>query len=139
MKIINFLKKPAFVVFTIVTLILLSSNFNFSPYSWISLIVLALGDYFWINGIIDLRENFSILPKTRKLITGGIYKKIRHPIYLGQILAAFSWFILIRSLFLLIFVVGITIVLLIRSKDEEKLLIKRFGKKYIKYTKNTWF
>jgi protein-S-isoprenylcysteine O-methyltransferase Ste14 len=39
-------------------------------------------------GLAYLRRSFSIIPEARRLVTGGPYSMSRHPVYLGEIVAA---------------------------------------------------
>jgi protein-S-isoprenylcysteine O-methyltransferase Ste14 len=39
-------------------------------------------------GLAYLRRSFSIIPEARRLVTGGPYAMSRHPVYLGEIVAA---------------------------------------------------
>jgi protein-S-isoprenylcysteine O-methyltransferase Ste14 len=77
-----------------------------------------------------------ILPE-HKLITHGIYKYVRHPIYLGTLLAYFSVPLLFHSLygfFVMIFKISLTIY---RIKIEEQALLEKFGDEYTNYMKNS--
>ncbi|MFZ0965071.1 MAG: isoprenylcysteine carboxylmethyltransferase family protein [Candidatus Bathyarchaeia archaeon] len=77
-----------------------------------------------------------ILPE-HKLIRHGIYKYIRHPIYLGTLLAYFSIPLLFHSLygfFVMILKIPLTIY---RIKIEEQVLLEKFGDEYRDYMKNS--
>jgi protein-S-isoprenylcysteine O-methyltransferase Ste14 len=39
-------------------------------------------------GLAYLRRSFSIIPEARRLVTGGPYSLSRHPVYLGEVVAA---------------------------------------------------
>ncbi|MHB8611822.1 MAG: methyltransferase family protein [Candidatus Dormibacteraceae bacterium] len=39
-------------------------------------------------GLAYLRRSFSIIPEARRLVTGGPYALSRHPVYLGEVVAA---------------------------------------------------
>ncbi|MHB8572688.1 MAG: methyltransferase family protein [Candidatus Dormibacteria bacterium] len=41
-----------------------------------------------VGALLWLRRNFSILPEARRLVTGGPYRLVRHPVYLGELVAA---------------------------------------------------
>ncbi|HEX7041648.1 MAG TPA: methyltransferase [Patescibacteria group bacterium] len=74
--------------------------------------------------------------KAKKLITTGIYKYIRHPIYFGFILSFLGSEILAGSLlwvsFLFLFIPAYY-----QVKKEDKLLKDKFGNKFMQYKKNT--
>ncbi|WP_347217480.1 isoprenylcysteine carboxylmethyltransferase family protein [Chryseobacterium sp.] len=88
-----------------------------------------LGRFFTIN--ISIR-------KDHQLITGGVYKYIRHPsysacivIFIGVGLALNNW------LSLFIAVVPAFLTLNKRIVSEEKALTEKFGDEYIQYRNNT--
>ena len=51
---------------------------------------LAAGMLQAIYALSYLRHRFSIVPEARGLVTSGPYRLVRHPIYLGEILAGFG-------------------------------------------------
>jgi protein-S-isoprenylcysteine O-methyltransferase Ste14 len=75
--------------------------------------------------------------KKRKLITSGIYSRIRHPIYLSFNLFCIGYNMLILDWMLLILYIIGGIGLYVQAIDEEKILIEYFGDEYIEYMKNT--
>jgi hypothetical protein len=48
----------------------------------------TLGLAYSVWGLAYLRRSFSIIPEARRLVTGGPYSLSRHPVYLGEIVAA---------------------------------------------------
>jgi protein-S-isoprenylcysteine O-methyltransferase Ste14 len=88
----------------------------------------TLGGYF--------SPDVRILPE-HKLITVGIYKYVRHPIYLGTLLAFFSVPLLFHSLY------GFCVMILkipfttYRIKIEEQALLEKFGDEYRDYMKTS--
>jgi protein-S-isoprenylcysteine O-methyltransferase Ste14 len=56
----------------------------------VSNLCLAVGMTEAIYALAYLRHRFSIVPEARGLVTSGPYRVVRHPIYLGEILAGFG-------------------------------------------------
>jgi protein-S-isoprenylcysteine O-methyltransferase Ste14 len=84
-----------------------------------------------------LKKQFSFLvtiQENHQLITSGIYSMIRHPVYLGTILAVIGMFLVFPTWYGLIFVVLYTSLLARRISLEEKLLLKTFGSVYEEYS-----
>ena len=54
----------------------------------LALVLVGLTYTVWALGY--LRRSFSILPEARRLVTGGPYALSRHPLYLGEGLAAIA-------------------------------------------------
>lgn len=77
----------------------------------------------------------TILPSKNALMTGGLYKYTRHPIYFFSFV--FLWLIPLMSWNILAFAIGVTLYTLIGSRFEERKLIQEFGQAYIDYRKVT--
>ena len=83
-------------------------------------------------------ESFEYqIKKNHELITRGIYKYIRHPIY-GAMLLMVPGALLVSGSYTFIAVLIIMLFAVeIFALREEKILIKHFGRKYIEYKKTT--
>jgi protein-S-isoprenylcysteine O-methyltransferase Ste14 len=73
----------------------------------------------------------------RKLVTSGIYSKIRHPIYLSFNIISIGFILLIQDWFLLILYLFGAIGLYIQTILEEITLVQHFGEEYLKYQEKT--
>ena len=85
--------------------------------------------------------NYSSTPRIREgyqLITHGIYKYARHPVYSGVLLSALA--IPIYATSPLGFLIALMAIPLFsyRMGVEEETLIHEFGDEYIEYKKATW-
>ena len=75
--------------------------------------------------------------KNHELVTSGPYKYIRHPIYSGVMLMLIgTWLSFPTDWFSGLFIIYI-IIFLWRTKREEKIMIRLFGKRYKDYMKRT--
>jgi len=75
--------------------------------------------------------------KFKKISNKGIYKKIRHPAYLGLILMYLSAGLLWGSMLLLILSFFISVLLVFVAIAEDNYLLKKFGKDYENYLRKT--
>ncbi len=87
-------------------------------------------------GLFTLRRSFAIMSEARQLITSGIYKYLRHPLYTGHFIMFFGslWMRLHDYTILMyaIFVIGQTL----RARIEEKKLAEAFPE-YAEFKKTT--
>lgn len=75
-------------------------------------------------------------PQTpNRLMTAGLYRYSRHPIYFFSLV--FLWLIPLMTWNLLAFAIGVTVYTLIGSRFEERKLAREFGQAYIDYCKVT--
>jgi len=72
-----------------------------------------------------------------RLVMDGLYRHIRHPIYLGETLRNLGFVMIPSSLYGILLIAMATIFLLFRIKFEEKMLIDKFGEEYREYQRNT--
>ncbi|MBU2590306.1 MAG: isoprenylcysteine carboxylmethyltransferase family protein [Nanoarchaeota archaeon] len=113
---------------------------GFTLVSYLGIIVALIGFFIrWFGAIILKHQylQFSVIER-RKLVTQGLYSKIRHPCYLGVFIALFgiamffsSWAGLLIHLFV-IFPLGLR-----RISNVEAKLSEHFGNSYKKYMKDT--
>ncbi len=75
--------------------------------------------------------------KDHQLVKDGLYKHIRHPIYLGETLRNLGIAMLLSSIYGILFIAVAMVLLLSRIENEEKMLIETFGEDYRKYQRKT--
>ncbi len=81
-------------------------------------------------------ENFAF-ENTTLLVTDGIYKYIRHPMYSALLLLAWGAYFKHFSLFAIVAVVSATLFLFLTAKIEERENTQFFGACYTSYIKKT--
>lgn len=94
----------------------------------------------WI-AILQLGKSFTVdvaITNATNLKTDGIYKRIRHPSYLGILLVVFGFSLTMSSLYsFLILVIPVFSAVMYRIRVEEELLTSEFGDNYAKYKRST--
>ena len=58
------------------------------PSAIVSTILVLVGDGFAVIILIQLRRSFSVMAEARELVTSGVYRFVRHPLYLAEEIAA---------------------------------------------------
>lgn len=87
---------------------------------------------------ISFSEFMGIKPEqNQSLIKGGIYARMRHPLYTALILGVIGFVIFSPTYTNLVHAICILIYLMIGIHFEEKRLIAHFGKEYEDYKKQT--
>lgn len=77
------------------------------------------------------------IKRRQELITSGVYRYIRHPIYTGLILSMIGAELLSQSYLVFVILVFQPLVSYWQAKSEERLLSSHFGKTYRNYMKRT--
>jgi protein-S-isoprenylcysteine O-methyltransferase Ste14 len=89
--------------------------------------VVALGAFaLGVCGLLYLRRSLSIIPEARRLVTGGPYRLIRHPLYAAEILAACALVMARPGLWATLTLVPFIAVQMLRARFEEGLLSRIF-------------
>ena len=93
----------------------------------------------WIIAMVNLGKSLAVMPGADRLVSRGVYKYLRHPIYIGIIFTILGLMVASGSVFGLWFLVVIVIPLnIVRAYFEEKALLKKFGKEYEIYKSQTF-
>ncbi|MBO0799151.1 MAG: isoprenylcysteine carboxylmethyltransferase family protein [Blastocatellia bacterium] len=82
-------------------------------------------------------RHFADEGSTRKVITGGPYRFLRHPRYAGLILTRIAFALTFASILGWLFMIGWTLVVLRRINLEEPHLREIFGTEYDIYAGKT--
>ncbi len=136
------------VVMVFIPLIYSVTNWlDFANYSlpawmgWVGVFLLACALLVFARGHMDLKANWSPTLEIRKdhtLVTDGIYRTIRHPMYASQWLWVIAQILLLQNWLAgpidLLFFIPFYI---LRVRAEEKMMLDTFGEQYRAYMKTT--
>jgi len=120
---------------------LIKTSSDVSPiHKIIGVSLMLFGFLFWVVSVKYLGGFHSrdIRPKV-KLQTKGPYRIVRHPMFFSWIAIAIGAEIFFQSLEAISLLAAFCILLIIRSKREEKYLEKKFGAEWKKYKKKVGF
>lgn len=104
------------------------------------MVIAGIGFVLWWIARAQLGDSFSARPKAHKLVTTGLYSKIRNPIYLFGTLAVISicfgmhWY-WVGGAILVVSLIGQTR----RARAEARVLEAAFPEEYRQYRARTWF
>jgi protein-S-isoprenylcysteine O-methyltransferase Ste14 len=101
--------------------------------------LLVVGFVLWSTARLQLGKSFAVTAQARKLVTQGLYSKLRNPIYVfGSCVIAGLILLLGHPAWLLVFLILIPLQIW-RSGKEASVLEAAFGDEYRKYRARTWF
>lgn len=136
-------KKSKYIVFILVLSAIFGAQYidPTTMVRYLSIPLIITGMTVRLIAVIQLGKSFSGnlgVEGKEKLYTDGIYKKIRHPSYLGLLISfsgiAVAFYHPVSSSMVILFAL---IAFLYRISVEEKILKKEFGQKYIDYIEKT--
>jgi protein-S-isoprenylcysteine O-methyltransferase Ste14 len=108
---------------------------------WAGVILFALGGALRLWPVFVLGRRFSglvAIQKDHRLVTGGIYKTVRNPSYLGLLISVTGWALTFRSILGLVLAALFVPILIGRIRSEERLLSGYFGAEYEAYRARSW-
>ncbi len=108
---------------------------------WVGTAVFALALLLLWRSHADLGRNWSAILRIRQehsLVTNGVYRHIRHPMYAAHLLWAIAQgFLLGNWLAGWIFLVAFIPMYLVRAPKEEQMMLEQFGQEYRQYISRT--
>ena len=109
----------------------------------ISIFILSAGILIYVNPVLQfIKSKTTVNPiqfeEVNKLVTSGIFKYSRNPMYLGMLMIVLSTSIFYLNIYSiltpLLFILWIN---KFQIKREEEFLIEKFGDEYLSYKKKT--
>lgn len=112
-----------------------------APAAWIGALAWIAGLWLFWRSHVDLGRNWSVSLELRadhRLVTHGVYRTIRHPMY-----SSFLLFGLAQALLLPNWIAGpaalvaVLVMCIIRLPHEEAMMLEHFGDEYREYSRRT--
>jgi protein-S-isoprenylcysteine O-methyltransferase len=114
---------------------------NWNIFFAIGAVLVVLGLAIRILSIMTLRQYFTYSVakvEGHQLIESGLYKNIRHPGYLGQLMIFLGFSISLSNwLSIILMMIPIAIGYIYRIKVEERFMAEQLGEIYLNYQKRT--
>jgi protein-S-isoprenylcysteine O-methyltransferase Ste14 len=108
--------------------------------SIVGIVISVSGVVLMIASRIALGRNFRVYAAPRRsgaIIVKGVYGLIRHPMYIGTIMAVGGWVLMWGSLFTIPCWVGVVALYVLKISREEPILAAKFPE-YKEYQERTW-
>ena len=102
-------------------------------------VLLASGAFFGISGAISFKRAVTTVnplkPETASsLVSSGIYKFSRNPMYFGLALFLLAWAVFLSSVWVIVGLIGFVLYMnRFQIEPEERALLKLFGSEYADY------
>jgi protein-S-isoprenylcysteine O-methyltransferase Ste14 len=106
---------------------------------WIGAAVSVPAFFLWMLARHQLGASFAVRAEAKKLMTHGLYSKIRNPIYLFGGFALLGEFVVLGWYIWAVVFVLFNFTQYLRVKREEQVLAEAFGDEYQAYKEKTWF
>ena len=141
-----FLIPAAFILFSALSvtawdfIVLQGVRYTFSPVSVVGLLCFMIGLAIRLVAWRTLRQSYSWTLEIReghRLVTHGIYRYVRHPIYLGSMMGAVAPPVFVSSVYGFLVMLALIPLILYRIGVEERMLIEGFRDEYVEYMEKT--
>ena len=106
---------------------------------WLGLAIAAPAMILLFAARYQLGRSFSVTPQARRLVSHGIYSKIRNPMYVFSALLIFGFLLALQKPALFLLLAIVIPMQIIRARKEAQILEDKFGETYLQYKQSTWF
>jgi protein-S-isoprenylcysteine O-methyltransferase Ste14 len=110
------------------------------PY-WLGMLVMSAGLWLFYRSHADLGVNWSVTLQVRenhRLVTAGVYEKIRHPMYSSMFVLAVAQILVLPNWIAgPAYLAGFGLLYLLRVGKEERMMLDRFGPEYEAYMRRS--
>lgn len=135
-------KSLSLVIVQILSILYLIYSIRLAGLTLFPIFLISLGISIGIIAVFYMRKSrLSVFPevtKDTKLVTDGIYKLIRHPIYTSVLISSLGFLLTNLEALRIVFFIFLMIDLLIKIKKEEAFLKEKFPVKYNEYLKKSY-
>jgi protein-S-isoprenylcysteine O-methyltransferase Ste14 len=115
--------------------------YHWNTFFVIGFILVSIGLIIRVTSILTLKKQFTYTVakvENHELIETGLYKNIRHPGYLGQLIVFLGISTCLSNwLSILLMIIPVLLGYLNRINVEEKFMVEQMGQKYLDYQKRT--
>ena len=88
---------------------------------------------------LNLGNAFSVTPQAKKLVTAGLYSRVRNPIYVFSTIGIAGLILYMDQAIYLPVLLPLIALQVWRARAEARVLEERFGEAYRQYRAHTWF
>ena len=110
-----------------------------TPWQIVGLAIFVPALLLFVLARIELGRAFSVKAKASTLVTTGLYRRIRNPIYLFGGLMSVGIFVFVHRPWWLLIWVPLIPLQVFRVRKEQQVLEAKFGDAYRDYKRRTWF
>jgi protein-S-isoprenylcysteine O-methyltransferase Ste14 len=138
------MKRSAWIVTVVPLLAIACIIYQYRPANWrpaqiAGLAILIAGMALVTLARIQLADSFSITPQATKLVSHGIYSRIRNPVYVFSAVALAGLILYLDLPYLFLAFVILIPLQILRARAEGRVLEQHFGEEYRRYRSTTWF
>jgi protein-S-isoprenylcysteine O-methyltransferase Ste14 len=116
-----------------------ASAITWTPLRVTGALIAALALVLLLIARFQLGRSFSFTPQARRLVTTGLYSRLRNPIYLFSSLFIAGLAVASGHPRFLLLLLPVVLLQAIRARKEDRVLHQAFGEEYVHYKARTWF
>jgi protein-S-isoprenylcysteine O-methyltransferase Ste14 len=113
-----------------------------APHSAVWLVALGMSlvcAVLWVVARLQLGASFAARAVAKRLVTTGLYARLRHPIYVFGTMAFLLVVLALLGSPALVVWAGVLAIQVLRARREERVLAQAFGDEYETWRATTWF